>query len=62
MGHAFDPRLKGLDDHDNGTVVMQFPSGAVSCIELSRFSNCGFDQRFMVHGDKKTAGSVSQVD
>ena len=59
MGHCFDKRLQPYDDDDNASILMKFPSGATSIIELSRFSNCGFDQRFMVHGDQKSAGSYS---
>lgn len=47
-----DPKVKELGDIDTALAVLKFESGAVGLIDLSRQSNCGYDQRTEVHASK----------
>lgn len=47
-----DESLKSLGDIDTALAVLKFSSGAVGLIDLSRQSNCGYDQRTEVHASK----------
>lgn len=47
-----DPVLTEYGDIDTALAVLKFDSGAVGLIDLSRQSNCGYDQRTEVHGSK----------
>jgi len=59
MGDCFNDELKPYNVDDSGAIFMKFPSGAFSTIELSRYSQAGFYNQFIVHGTKKTVGSSS---
>lgn len=39
-----------IDDHDTVAINLTFPSGAMACIDISRFAVYGYDQRFEVFG------------
>jgi myo-inositol 2-dehydrogenase/D-chiro-inositol 1-dehydrogenase len=45
-----DPHVADYGDIDTALAVLKFESGAVGLIDLSRQSNCGYDQRTEVHG------------
>ena len=47
-----DPKVRELGDVDTALVSLTFESGAIGAIDLSRQSNCGYDQRVEVHGSK----------
>ncbi len=47
-----DRKVKDLGDIDTALAVLKFASGAVGLIDLSRQSNCGYDQRTEVHASK----------
>ena len=47
-----DPKVEELGDVDTAAAVLKFESGAVGLIDLSRQSNCGYDQRTEVHASK----------
>lgn len=47
-----DPKVAELGDIDTALAVLKFESGAVGLIDLSRQSNCGYDQRTEVHASK----------
>lgn len=47
-----DPEVANLGDIDTALAVLKFESGAVGLIDLSRQSNCGYDQRTEVHASK----------
>lgn len=47
-----DPEVGKLGDIDTALAVLKFESGAVGLIDLSRQSNCGYDQRTEVHASK----------
>ncbi len=47
-----DKKVKDLGDIDTALAVLKFASGAVGLIDLSRQSNCGYDQRTEVHASK----------
>ncbi len=49
-----DPKVSELGDIDTAFAVLRFQSGAVGLIDLSRQSNCGYDQRTEVHASKGT--------
>jgi len=49
-----DPKIGELGDVDTAIVTLQFTSGALGLIDLSRQSGCGYDQRTEVHGEKGT--------
>ena len=47
-----DPKVRELGDVDTAIVSLTFESGAIGVIDLSRQSNCGYNQRVEVHGSK----------
>lgn len=47
-GSAFHPHLIKIKVLDNALCVLEFPSGVVATIELSRSSPYGYDQRIEV--------------
>ena len=47
-----DPKVRELGDVDTALVSLTFESGAIGSIDLSRQSNCGYDQRVEVHGSQ----------
>jgi myo-inositol 2-dehydrogenase/D-chiro-inositol 1-dehydrogenase len=49
---SFDPQVKAIQDWDLIVISLKFRSGVLGLIELSRISNCGYDQRMEVLGDK----------
>merc|ERR1712226_210339 len=61
-GHCFNAAVADFPrSDDNVSVIMKFPSGALATIEVSRYSTCGYEQRIVVYGDKKTLGVSSQT-
>jgi len=46
------PEIAEIDDFDTVAIVLTFPSGTVGMIDLSRYSNYGYDQRLEVFGFK----------
>ncbi|XP_023238725.1 uncharacterized protein LOC111637468 [Centruroides sculpturatus] len=52
QAHAFIPEIKEMGDYDTVGIMMKFESGAIACIDLSRFSCYGYDQRIEVFGPK----------
>ncbi len=44
------PEIAGIDDFDNVSITMRFPSGTLCQIDLCRFANYGYDQRLEVFG------------
>jgi len=46
------PEIAAINDHDNVSITMTFPSGSLACIDLSRFACYGYDQRLEVFGAK----------
>lgn len=52
QAHAFIPDIKEIDDYDTVIITLKFKSGALACIDLSRFSSYGYDQRIEVFGPK----------
>ena len=51
-GNAFHSEIGAIGDHDTIGAMMQFPSGVIATISLSRFASYGYDQRFEVFGSK----------
>lgn len=49
QGQAHNPRLQGIDV-DVISIMLKFPSGAIGNIEVSRYSEAGYDQRLEVRG------------
>lgn len=49
-----DSRVSEFGDIDTAFAVLKFQSGAVGVIDLSRQSNCGYDQRTEIHASKGT--------
>lgn len=53
VGNALiDAKVGELGDVDTAAAVLKFESGAIGLIDLSRQSNCGYDQRTEVHASK----------
>ncbi|WP_119344024.1 Gfo/Idh/MocA family protein [Facilibium subflavum] len=53
MGEALvEPSLKELNDIDTTLITLKLKSGALVMIDASRETNCGYDQRIEVLGDK----------
>lgn len=48
IAHAHNKEIEQLHDVDTVVIVMKFPSGVLSTIELSRNSSYGYDQRLEV--------------
>ena len=46
------PEIAAINDHDNVSITLTFPSGTIACIDLSRFACYGYDQRLEVFGAK----------
>lgn len=46
------PEIKAIDDFDTVVATLQFPSGTLGMIDLSRNSSYGYDQRLEVFGPK----------
>lgn len=47
-----DSQVGELGDVDTAAALLKFESGAIGLIDLSRQSNCGYDQRTEVHASK----------
>lgn len=60
FGKAFDPYYTSINDVDTVAISMQFPSGAMAQISLSRLAVYGYDQRVEVFGDKGMVRSDNQ--
>ena len=53
LGNALvDIKIGEIGDVDTAISALRFESGALAIIDLSRRSNCGYDQRAEVHGSK----------
>ena len=46
------PEIKGIDDFDNLTCTLKFPSGTIGTMEIGRYASYGYDQRVEVMGPK----------
>lgn len=46
------PEIAAMDDFDNVTITMKFPSGSLCLIDLCRYANYGYDQRMEAFGPK----------
>ena len=51
-----------LKDHDTVVVTMQFPSGVLAHIDISRHAVYGYDQRLEVHLLRVTMDTIKRVD
>lgn len=48
IGKANIPEIAAINDHDTVAILLSFESGTVGIIDLSRYSNYGYDQRLEV--------------
>lgn len=53
--HAIDPEIRALGDVDTATISLEFPSGILGLVDVSRFAAYGYDQRLEVHGSEGMA-------
>ncbi len=49
-GHTYDPEIAAIGDHDTVMVTLQYANGMMCCIDTSRISAPGYDQRIEVFG------------
>ncbi|CAD5111326.1 DgyrCDS641 [Dimorphilus gyrociliatus] len=47
---AHDSRIREMNDWDTAVITLKFDSGVIGVIEISRFSEFGYDQRLEIHG------------
>ncbi|XP_076274134.1 inositol 2-dehydrogenase-like [Rhynchophorus ferrugineus] len=52
FSHANIPEIKAIDDYDNISALLSFPSGANGIIDLNRHCTYGYEQRLEVFGEK----------
>ncbi|CAK8690564.1 unnamed protein product [Clavelina lepadiformis] len=52
LAHCHDPEIAELKDVDTVFVVLQFPSGVIAHIDISRECVYGYHQTVQVYGDK----------
>ena len=62
MGHAYDPDIKSIPDFDTVMVNIQYPNGLMCCIDTSRISAYGYDQRIEVFGENGMAIAENERD
>lgn len=48
VGKANIPEIAAIGDHDTVAILLSFESGTIGIIDLSRYSNYGYDQRLEV--------------
>lgn len=60
QAHAFRKFIKDLNDVDTVSITMQFASGAIAQIDLSRFAAYGYDQRVEVLGELGMVESLNE--
>lgn len=48
VGKANIQEIAAIDDHDTVAILLSFDSGTIGIIDLSRYSNYGYDQRLEV--------------
>lgn len=58
IANAQIPEIAELQDFDNVAVTMQFKSGCIGIVDVSRFASYGYDQRLEVFGP----GGMLQVE
>lgn len=52
QAHSYNEEIKAINDFDTVGILLQFPSGTMGMIDLSRLSSYGYDQRLEVFGPK----------
>ena len=48
QGHAFNDDIRAMNDVDQASIVLKFPSGVLATIDLNREAVYGYDQRLEV--------------
>lgn len=51
-GHAFYKEIAEMNDYDSVVILLKWPNGAISTIDLCRNATYGYDQRIEVLGEK----------
>ena len=54
------PEIKAINDFDTVTAILQFPSGTLGMIDLSRNSSYGYDQRVEVFGPRGMINAANE--